>query len=214
MSRYSSVVLDVDSTLAGIEGIDWLADRRGAHVTAEVSRLTDQAMNGEIRLEQVYGARISIVSPTREDIDALAAAYQASVAPGAGSALAQMRARGIELTLVSGGLLPAIMPLAIALGFAPQSVHAVNITFDANGRFASYDRESPLTRSDGKAEIVRAGAFKSPVLAVGDGMTDLAMKPIVDGFAVFTGFVRRDRVAQEADHEVSNFNEILKLVLE
>jgi phosphoserine phosphatase len=214
VNRFASVILDVDSTLAGIEGIDWLADRRGTHVAGEVARLTDQAMNGEIGLEQVYGARISVVSPTREDIDALAAAYQASVAPGAGSAVAQMRASGVELALVSGGLLPAILPLAESLGFPAHAVHAVDIVFDDRGRFTSFDRESPLTRSDGKARIAQALGMKTPILAVGDGMTDLAMKPCVDAFAAFTGFVRRDKVAQSADHEVASFEQILKLVLE
>ena len=30
MARFASVVLDADSTLSGIEGIDWLAERRSA----------------------------------------------------------------------------------------------------------------------------------------------------------------------------------------
>ena len=31
---FASVILDVDSTLCGIEGIDWLAERRGIEASA------------------------------------------------------------------------------------------------------------------------------------------------------------------------------------
>jgi len=53
--RFRSVVLDVDSTLCAIEGIDWLARRRGPAVAAQVAALTDRAMDGAIALDQVYG---------------------------------------------------------------------------------------------------------------------------------------------------------------
>ena len=36
-------MLDVDSTLTGIEGIDWLAERRGPDLAAEIGELTRQA---------------------------------------------------------------------------------------------------------------------------------------------------------------------------
>ena len=43
--RYRSLVLDVDSTVAGIEGIDWLAARRGPDVARQISALTHGAMD-------------------------------------------------------------------------------------------------------------------------------------------------------------------------
>jgi hypothetical protein len=48
------------------------------------------------------------------------------------------------------------------------------------------------------------------VLAVGDGATDLAVRPAVDAFAAFTGFVRRDAVVRAADFELSTFDELLE----
>ena len=80
--RFSSVVLDVDSTLSAIEGIDWLAARRGPAVERLVAELTDRAMRGEIALDAVYGERLALVRPTRAEIDALAEAYVATMAPG------------------------------------------------------------------------------------------------------------------------------------
>ena len=73
---YSSVVLDVDSTLCGIEGIDWLAARRGPEAGVRIAELTDRAMNGELALDDVYGERLGVVRPTRDDLEALASAYE------------------------------------------------------------------------------------------------------------------------------------------
>ena len=54
---FSTVIFDADSTLAAIEGIDWLGALRGADVGLAVQQLTDRAMMGELALEDVYSAR-------------------------------------------------------------------------------------------------------------------------------------------------------------
>lgn len=88
MKRYASVVLDADSTISGIEGIDWLAARRGAEVQRAVESLTAQAMDGEVPLESVYDRRLAVIGANADDMHALSAAYAATVAPGAGDAIA------------------------------------------------------------------------------------------------------------------------------
>src|SRR5215212_5802393 len=102
-SGFSSVVLDVDSTLCGIEGIDWLATQRGPEAGVRIAELTDRAMNGELPLDAVYGERLGVVRPTLGDLDALAVEYERALAPGAAAAIARMRAAGCRVVLVSGG---------------------------------------------------------------------------------------------------------------
>ena len=96
MPAYASVVIDVDSTLCGVEGIDFLAARRGPEVTARIVALTDRAMTGEIPLESIYGHRLTTIRPTRADIAALATEYERTLAPGAADAIAAMRAAGVR----------------------------------------------------------------------------------------------------------------------
>lgn len=211
--RFASVVLDVDSTLAGIEGIDRLAAMRGPDVAARVAGLTERAMRGEIPLESVYGERIALIRPTWDEIDALARQYLAAIAPGAAESLAALRGACVQIALVSGGLREAILPLARRLYVPDQCVYAVAISFDERGEFEAVDASSPLTTQAGKAAIVRQLALSGPVLAVGDGATDLAMKPAVDAFAAFTGFVRREAVVGAADFEVDSFARLTALVL-
>ena len=211
MSGFASIVLDADSTLVGIEGIAWLAGLRGAELAARVAAVTDEAMAGTVALESVYARRLELIGPTREEVAALSRAYRDAMAPGARAVVADMLRAGREVRVVSGGLREALLPLARDLGLAAGAVTAVDVVFDARGAYAGAV-PSPLMTDGGKAEVVRALALPRPILAVGDGATDLAMRPEVDAFAAFVGFVRRDPVVAGADFVVASFGEVAALV--
>lgn len=207
--RFATVLLDVDSTLSAIEGVDWLAARRGPAVEAEVRRATDLAMQGALPLEAVYGTRLSAIAPTRDDITALAEAYQRALSPGAASVIAAGRAAGIRWILVSGGLRPAILPMAAALGIPTDDVHAVDLSFTADGRYEAFDKQSPLARRGGKPALVRSlSGLARPLLAVGDGATDAELRDVTDAFWCFTGVVARPTVVAAASQCVASFAEL------
>lgn len=211
--RFVSVILDVDSTLCNIEGIDWLAARRGPDVAAEIVRLTERAMEGAIPLEAVYGDRLGIIRPTTAEVAELAHVYADALAPGARETIFRLRGEGVALALVSGGIRQAIRPLARELGFTDGSLHAVSISFDDAGGFLGYDEKSPLTTQHGKKDVAAKLNLPRPSLAVGDGATDAAMRQAATAFAAFTGFVRREPVVQVADYVVTSFRELTDLVL-
>jgi len=214
VTRFNSVVLDVDSTLSGVEGIDWLASLRGAEVEAWSGSLTARAMEGLIPIEAVYGERMGIVRPTLSEIQELSTIYIDRLAPGAREALAELREHDVELVLVSGGLREAILPLAKELGIDEKQVHAVSIFFGSDGEYSGFDESSLMTRQNGKRATVMEMALRGPVLAVGDGMTDCEIRPAVDGFAAFTGFMKRDPVVERADYVLDHFDQLRSLVLE
>ncbi len=212
-ASFASVVLDVDSTLCGVEGIDWLATMRGSEVSARVAELTKRAMDGEIALDAVYGERLALVAPRVDHIQSLAKAYAKALASGAREAIYRLRESGVRIVLVSGGIREAMLPVAAELGIADSEVNAVSLTFSQSGEYAGFDARSPLTTSSGKCAVVESLALPRRILAVGDGMTDLAMKPAVDSFAAFTGFVRRADVADAADFILESFDQLAELVL-
>jgi phosphoserine phosphatase len=211
--KFKTVVLDVDSTVSGIEGIDWLAERRGPDTASEIARLTDEAMRGLIPLEDVYGARLEAIRPTQADIDALSRAYVQTIAPGCRDVVRRLMASGVRVVLVSGGLKPAIEPLARLIGVLGAELNAVDIRFDERGEYRDFDRASPLTTSAGKPIVVARLDAPRPILAVGDGATDVAMRPAVDTFAAYTGFARRANVVAQADVVLDSFAELATLVL-
>lgn len=195
------IVFDCDSTLSTLEGIDELA---ALHDCAPAVRaLTDQAMNGSIALEAVYGKRLDLIRPRRSDLADIAARYLATLVPGAQETIAALHARNIPVAIVSGGLRDAILPLAAKLGIAPEHVFAVPLHFDAQGDYAGLP-EHPLTTAHGKADVV--AAWKKAhglqrVVMIGDGMSDIAARApgAADAVIAYAGVVRRDAVCTRAD---------------
>jgi phosphoserine phosphatase len=171
-------------------------------------------MNGEIALDSIYGRRMKLVAPGRGDLEALGAEYERAIAPGATDAIRLIQSSGIDLHLLSGGLLPAVRIVAEKVGVSDANVHAVEVSFDEAGGYASFDEASPLAREGGKREIVSSLKLKRPSLIVGDGATDAEARPVVDAFAAFTGFLRREAAVSKADYVVSSFAEILSLVIQ
>ena len=211
---FASVIFDCDSTLSAIEGIEELAS---AH-REDVERLTEAAMRGEVPLEQVYGRRLELIRPTRSAVEALGRRYIEALVPGARETVAGLLDAGVDVRVLSGGLRPPVVDVARALGLEDGAVNAVDIFFDERGAYAGFDARSPLTRSDGKAEIVRGWGERlpRPAMLVGDGATDLAAAREVEMFIAFAGVVDRPAVTSVADAVVRerSLAPILALALE
>jgi phosphoserine phosphatase len=214
LSRFNTVIFDVDSTLSAVEGIDWLAAQRGPEIEAWSARLTERAMEGKIPIEAVYSERMRIVKPTLLEVQQLGQVYIERMATRATETIAELRANNIEVVMVSGGLREAILPLAGELGVDQKNVHAVSVFFGQDGAYAGFDDASLLTRQSGKRTIVGQMDLKGPILAVGDGMTDCEIKSVVQGYAAFVEFTRREAVIERADYVVENFDQLRDLILE
>jgi phosphoserine phosphatase len=190
------VFFDVDSTLSAIEGIDELAAGN-----AEIAALTEAAMNGELRMEEVYARRLEIIRPSRARIDELAKLYTERMIPDAPDVVAKLQEAGVEVLIVSAGIRQAILPLAERLRIPSRAVHAVDLVFDERGDYVDFDRRSPMTRSGGKEIVVMnvRSRTKGKAAFVGDGVTDLEAKPAVNLFIGFGGVKVREQVRSGAD---------------
>lgn len=196
MTHYHTVVFDCDSTLSAIEGIEELA----AGHRREVETLTDAAMRGEVPLEEVYGQRLALIRPSRDAVDALVPRYIDGLVDDAADTVAALRAAGVDVRIISGGLLPAVAGLARHLGLG-DAVAAVPVRFTDEGAYAGYDDSAPASKSGGKAEVLRAwsaAGMKGPVMLVGDGATDLEARHDVDLFVAYAGVMDRPAVTAAA----------------
>jgi phosphoserine phosphatase len=196
--HFRSVIFDCDSTLCAIEGIDELA----AEHRDEVAALTDAAMRGEVPLEEVYGRRLDLVRPDRARVAALGRRYVDTLAPDARETVARLRAAGIDVRIISGGLLPPVLDVARELGVDERAVAAVGIDFDDDGAYAGFDTDSPLARAGGKRAVIERWTREGmprPAMLVGDGATDLEARPAVDRFIAYAGVVERAAVVAAAD---------------
>lgn len=209
------VIFDCDSTLSALEGIDQLAELVG--VKTQVAELTEQAMNGTVPLEAVYLQRLALIRPTQQHIAQIAQQYLQHIVPGAAEIIAELHKRHIRVAIISGGLYPAILPLAEQLNIAEQDLFAVQVLFNHDGTFHSLVN-SPLTTANGKAQI--AGAWKAAnhlnrVIMIGDGMSDVAALGGADAVIGYGGVIAREPVRQKATifHEEKDLRTLLPLIL-
>lgn len=169
-----AVIFDCDSTLSTLEGIDELAAAKNCR--AEITALTDLAMNGEVPLEAVYAKRLDIIRPSRQEVAAIADLYAAHPCVNAQAVIKALQAKGVRVGIVSGGLLDAVLPFGLSLGVAAEDIFAVALNYDAQGQYLSV-QESPLTTASGKFGVVAAWKKQqgfSTLHLVGDGMSDVA----------------------------------------
>jgi len=199
---FDIICFDCDSTLSKIEGIDELGRKSGLY--DELVALTNAAMNGEMALEEVYGRRLSLIKPNKDQLDDLADLYITEIVDGVEEVFSTLLAQGKQVHIISGGLRQAILPLAKKLGLAADHVHAVDVIFNADGTYKEFDQQSPLAKNGGKSIVCKQ--IKSADLSmamIGDGKTDLEAKHAGAKVIGFGGVMRRDIVVEQADEFVN-----------
>lgn len=207
------IAFDCDSTLSSIEGVDELARLAGPGIFKQVEDFTNLAMNGEIAVEEVFGRRLDLIKPTREQCTEIGRRYLDTIEPTARDTISALKQDGWDCLIISGGFTPCIEPLAHELGIT--RIEAVPLHFSADGSYQGFDQNYPTTRSGGKPEIIehiRKSESPDLVVMVGDGVSDLETAPVVDHFIGFLRYVSRPKVAKNSRLTVSSLSEIPELL--
>jgi len=207
------LLLDCDSTLSAIEGIDELARLRGAATFAAVESMTRAAMEGGAAMEEIFARRLELIQPRLEEVEAVGALYIAQIEPTAIASLHKIREAGWTLIIVSGGFTQAIRPLATHLEIA--RVEAVTLEFDACGLFTGFAADSPTARSRGKNEVaqrLKREFNPQKTVMLGDGASDLEVQGDVDFVVGFGGYAVREKVKLGADAFIHSLSELPTLL--
>jgi len=207
------LLLDCDSTLSSIEGIDELGRLRGPETFKAVEDMTNAAMDGGTPMEAIFAKRLEIIQPTKAELESIGAKYIATVEPTAKATLEKLREAGWRIAIVSGGFTQAIRPLADFLGI--DRVEAVVLKFHADGSYAGFDESCPTCKSKGKnvvARRLRAEHQATRVVMVGDGASDLEVKGDADLVIGFGRYVQRPKVVAGADKFIRSLAELIELM--
>ena len=102
------LILDCDSTLTSIEGVDELARLKGEAVFQASEALTNQAMDGEVAVEDVFGKRLQLIQPSLEHCLRVGESYIEEVEPTALELVRAAREAGWDLIILSGGFTKVI----------------------------------------------------------------------------------------------------------
>jgi phosphoserine phosphatase len=167
------IVMDVDSTLIQDEVIDLLADRAGC--AAEVAKVTEATMRGELDFEASLRERVALLAGLNDGVLA-DVRHALRLTPGARTLIRTLKRLGYRCGIVSGGFTQIIDPLAAELGI---DYVAANVLETADGELTGRV-SGPVIDRAGKAAALRrfadrAGVPLSQTVAVGDGANDLDM---------------------------------------
>ncbi|MDT0203608.1 phosphoserine phosphatase SerB [Nocardioides sp. AE5] len=167
------IVMDVDSTLVQGEVIEMLASHAGCE--AEVARITEEAMRGELDFEASLRQRVALLEGI--DADAFDSVYESILlAPGARTMVRTLKRLGYRFAMVSGGFTQITDRLAADLGFDFARANELEVV---DGRLTGRI-VGPVIDRAGKAEALRdfaaqVGISEASVIAIGDGANDLDM---------------------------------------
>ncbi|HEY0642333.1 MAG TPA: phosphoserine phosphatase SerB, partial [Nocardioides sp.] len=167
------IVMDVDSTLIQGEVIEMIAAHAGQ--AAEVARVTEAAMRGELDFEESLRERVALLEGV--PATALDEVYDSVVlAPGARTMVRTLRRLGYRFAIVSGGFSQITDRLAADLGIHFARANQLEII---DGRLTGRIVGDVVDRA-GKAAALRefaeeVGVPLDAVIAIGDGANDLDM---------------------------------------
>ena len=167
------VVLDMDSTLIRIEVIDELA--RAAGVGADVSRITERAMQGEMDYDESLRQRVGLLAGLDVAVlDKLAA--NLPLTDGAETLVRVLKRLGYKIAVISGGFSRAAEALKRRLGVD----YAYSNNLEVQGGKLTGRVVGPIVNGQRKAELLETiaqaeGVLLDQVIAVGDGANDALM---------------------------------------
>lgn len=193
------LVFDMDSTLITIEVIDELARRHG--VGAEVARVTEAAMRGELDFEASLRARVGklrgLPVTALEEV-----AANLELSPGAERLIGALSARGAKVAIASGGFTFAAHALQRRLGLAAAFANLLEVsdgrlTGQVVGAVVTAERKAAVVR-----ELAAEGGFApEDAIAIGDGANDRLMLAAA-GFGV--AFRAKPALAAAADATIDH----------
>lgn len=168
------LIADMDSTMIQVECIDELADFVGKK--AEVSAITERAMNGELNFEQALTERVRLLRGLPEAVLQQCYNERVKMTPGASALLDAARAKDMHCVLVSGGFTFFTSRVAVELGFHEQFANEL-VIYDG---LLTGEVAQPILGKEAKLrtlqmQCTKLGISPAEVMAIGDGANDLPM---------------------------------------
>lgn len=202
-------VMDVDGTLILEEVIDLLGREAGCE--EEISRLTSQAMRGELNFETSLRERVALLKGLPDSV--FEKVFNSiHLSPNAQEFVSILQKNGILVGLVSGGFTPIVERLAKSLGITYFSANQLEVkdgllTGKLVGQIISPEVKKEILEQ-WREELKLS---KERTIAIGDGANDLLM---LKSAGLGIAFCAKEVLRKEIPHHVDkrDFLEILPLI--
>ena len=202
-------VMDVDGTLIAEEVIDLLGREVGFE--AEISKITNQAMQGELDFETSLRARVALLKGL--PISVFDTVFKSiHLSKNAQEFISILQKNGILVGLVSGGFAPIVERLAKSLGISYFSANQLEVkdgflTGQLVGEIVTGQvKQATLEKWRKELKLPKERTF-----AIGDGANDLLMlKSAGRGISFCAKEVVKTEIACHVD--TRDFLEVLPLI--
>lgn len=198
--RKKLIISDMDSTMIMVECIDELADYAG--IKAEISEITERAMQGELDFAQALRARVKLLSGLDAGVIDICLAERVRIMPGAETLVRTMAGWGAHSILVSGGFTLFAGPVASQIGFAE---YKANILAFAGGLLTG-ELEGDIVDAAAKAAFLQSALANRDIsaaetLAVGDGANDI---PMIQAAGLGIAYHAKEKARDAADFAINH----------
>ncbi|MEO0333708.1 MAG: HAD-IB family phosphatase, partial [Bacteroidota bacterium] len=212
-------VFDFDSTFTQVEALDVLCEialkdnPKREEALAEVKRITNSCMNGEISFRESLESRLALLPAHRDHLPQLIAELKNSVSPSFVRNQEFFERFSDRIYVISNGFKDFIVPVIRDYGIADEHVFANEFTFDETGNITGFDASNLLSTDEGKVAVIRDLDLNGDIYVIGDGYNDYKIKAagFANKFYAFTENIERGSVIEKADHITPSLDEFLYL---
>jgi D-3-phosphoglycerate dehydrogenase len=210
-------VFDFDSTLTQVEAFEELAeislkgDPKKKEKIAQIARITDQGVDGDITFTESLEKRLKILNAHKNHLDALVRKLSRKISPSISRNKDFFKQFADDIYIVSCGFKEFIDPIMAKYNVPSERIFANTFKYNKSGQITGFDRENDLSKPDGKIDQLRKMDLPGEIHMIGDGFSDYQTRAagIADKFYAFTENVQRKNILDKADHITPSLDEYL-----
>ncbi len=217
MKSNKKFIFDFDSTLTSVEALDVLAEiTLESHsdkdrIIEEIKEITDLGIDGDISFTESLERRISLIQPSRADIDVLVERLGDKVSKSIEQNKDFFSDFSDDIYVISCGFKEFIDDIVAVYNIPSERVFANTFVFDNTGKVIGFDDTNVLAQHNGKIDCLKQLNLEGEVHVIGDGYSDYVMRGagVADKFFAYTENVSRKKAVAKADHVIHTFDEFL-----
>jgi len=210
------IIIDYDSTFIKVESLDELSKISNGYdetINNKISEITNLGMEGKISFSDSLRKRLELIECNKEDIVKTVEILEKKVSDSFKNNVSFLKNNAENILIVSSGFHELIEPVVIQYGIKKENIFANKFLYDKN-KVIGYDKKNPLSKSQGKVNILKELKLKGEIHVIGDGYTDYEIKKegLANYFYLFIENIKRESVVKNADYLLKSLDQFIKII--
>ena len=210
------IIIDYDSTFIKVESLDELSKISNGNdetINNKISEITNLGMEGKISFSDSLRKRLELIECSKEDIVKTVEILEKKVSDSFKNNISFLKNNAENILIVSSGFHELIEPIVIQYGIKKENIFANKFLYDKN-KVIGYDKKNPLSKSQGKVNILKELKLKGEVHVIGDGYTDYEIKKegLANYFYLFIENIKRESVVKNADYLLKSLDQFINII--